>query len=86
MTLTRQQWGQRRDWNTICATAAGRRKINEARRRFADQVCDELVWPRLMKYGYDKWGTCSRIAREIGVHRSTVCRYRQRIFRELLGR
>jgi hypothetical protein len=86
MTLTRQQWTQRRSWDSVCATAAARRKYNEARRRFAAQVCDELVWPRLVKYGFDRWGVCSRIAREIGVHRSTVCRYRQWIFRGMLRR
>jgi hypothetical protein len=86
MGVSREQWRSRTSWNEVCARSAGRRRFNEQRRRFVNQVIDELVWPRLMRYGLDKWGTCSRIAREIGVHRSTVCRYRQRIFRELLGR
>jgi hypothetical protein len=37
-------------------------------------------------YGFDRWGVCSRIAREIGLSRSSVCRYRKRIFKGLLGR
>ena len=51
-----------------------------------NQVIDEMVWPRLMKYGYDRWGVCARITREIGVSRVSVCRYRQKIIRDLLGR
>jgi hypothetical protein len=83
--MTREQWQQRTSWNTVCARAAGRRKYNEQRRRFVGQVCDELVWPRLLKYGMFEWGVCARIAREIGVSRATACRYRQRIVRSLLA-
>jgi hypothetical protein len=82
--MTRQEWRQRTSWDQVCARAAGRRKYNERRRYFAAQVCDELVWPRLLEYGFDRWGVCARIPREIGVSRSTICRYRQRILRTLV--
>jgi hypothetical protein len=82
--MTRQEWHQPTDWNVVCARAAGRRKYNERRRLFAAQVCDELVWPLLLKYGFDSWGVCARIGREIGVSRATVCRYRQRILKALV--
>ena len=85
-TWTREQWRRGTDWNTVCARAAARKKHNEARRRFMYQTIDQLVWPRLLKYGYDRWGVCAKIGREIGLSRSSVCRYRQRIFRELRGR
>jgi len=83
MTLTKQQW-QARTWEAICATAAKRRQLNARRRRAAVQRCEEEVWPRLLKYGFEARGVCARISREIGVHRSTVCRMRQRLLRELL--
>jgi hypothetical protein len=83
--MTRQEWGRRTSWEEVCRRAAGRRKWNEQRRRFVGQVCDELVLPLLLGYGFDSWGVCARIAREIGVSRATVCRYRQKILRSMLG-
>jgi hypothetical protein len=83
--MTREQWRQPTDWNTVCARAAGRKKYNEQQRRFVGQVCDELVLPRLLEYGFSSWGVCARIAREIGVSRATVCRYRQRLVKAMLG-
>jgi hypothetical protein len=83
--MTRAQWKQRTDWNTVCARAAGRKKYNEQRARYVGQVCDELVWPLLIRYGFETWGVCARVAREIGVSRATACRYRQRIVRAMLG-
>jgi hypothetical protein len=85
MTLTRTEWRQRGEWNTICATSAGRRKYNQERKRWANERRD-LVWELLLKYGLWEWGTLSRIARELQVHRSTVCRDRKNIVRDLLGR
>jgi hypothetical protein len=52
MIVSREQWHRRTSWNEVCARAAGRKKYNEQRRRFVNQVIDELVWPKLMKYGY----------------------------------
>jgi hypothetical protein len=45
---------------------------------------EELVWPRLLKYGFDRGGVCARIAREIGVSRATACRYRKHILKALV--
>jgi hypothetical protein len=83
--MTREQWRQRTDWNTVCARAAGRRKYNEQRRHFAGQVCDELVLPMLLEYGFDRWGVCAKVGRELGLSRATVCRMRQRILKAMLG-
>jgi hypothetical protein len=83
--MTRQEWRHPASWNTVCARAAGRRKWNEWRRRFAGQRRDELVLPLLLKYGFDDWGTCARIAQEIGCHRSTVMRDRRIILRSMLA-
>jgi hypothetical protein len=83
MTLTKQQW-QARTAEAIRATASKRRQLNAQRRRAAAQRCEAEVWPRLLAYGFDAPGVCARISREIGCHRSTACRMRQRILREML--
>jgi hypothetical protein len=83
--MTRAQWRSPTSWTECCCRAAGRRKYNEARRRYIGQVCDEVVLPLLRKYGFDDWGTCARIGREIGVSRATVSRYRRRIIRAMRG-
>jgi DNA-directed RNA polymerase specialized sigma subunit len=44
-----------------------------------------VIWPLLLRYGLFEWGTLTKIAKEIGVHRSTVCRHRARIFKAMLG-
>jgi DNA invertase Pin-like site-specific DNA recombinase len=84
MTWTREQWRTRTDWNTVCARAAARKKWNEERRRFAGQRRDEEVWPLLLRYGIFEWGTLSRIARELGCHRSTILRDKQALLRSLV--
>jgi hypothetical protein len=43
------------------------------------------VFPLLVRYGFDTWGVCARISKEIGVSRATACRHRQRIVRAMLG-
>jgi hypothetical protein len=84
MTLTRTQWRRRTDWNTICATSAGRRKYNQERQRWANERQD-VVFELLLAYGLWEWGVCSRIARELGCHRSTIMRDRRAILRSMLG-
>jgi hypothetical protein len=83
MTLTRAQWTQRRNWDNVCATAAGRRKYNEERKRWAGERQD-LVFKLLLAYGLWDWGVCARIARELGCHRSTIVRDRRAILCALL--
>jgi tRNA(Glu) U13 pseudouridine synthase TruD len=85
MTWTREQWMQRTDWNTVCARAAGRRKYNEERRRFAAARRDELVWPLLLKYGWDTCGVVTRVAEALGISKATASRDRRAILRSMLG-
>jgi len=39
----------------------------------------------LLRYGFDDRGTLARIARELGIHRSTVLRDKRQIVRSMLG-
>jgi hypothetical protein len=55
------------------------------RQRFAGQLCEEVVWPLLLRYGLFEWGTLTKIAKEVGLHKLTVCRHRQRILRAMMG-
>jgi hypothetical protein len=82
--MTRAKWRQRTSWDVVCARQAGRKKWNEQRRRFAGQRRD-MVFELLVEYGFDTWGVLSRIAREIGCHRSTIMRDRRAIWRSMLG-
>ena len=79
-TWTREEWRRGTDWNTVCARAAGRKKYNEWQRTMAAARQNEVL-KLLMRYGFARWGTLSRIARELGCHRSTILRDR----RALLG-
>jgi IS30 family transposase len=47
--------------------------------------CRDLVWELLLAYGFDAWGTCARIARELGCHRSTITRDCRAILRGMWG-
>jgi hypothetical protein len=84
MTLTASQWRRRTDWNEVCRRAAGRRKYNLERRRWAAER-ETVVFQLLLEYGLWEWGTLSRIARELSVSRATICRDRQRILRSMLA-
>jgi hypothetical protein len=66
-------WEARTDFETVCRRAAGRRAFN-AKRRFLRLVRRRKVFDLLEIYGLRTWGACTRIARELGVHRSTVAR------------
>jgi hypothetical protein len=85
MTVSGHDWSHPRSYTEAKSRLVGRQKLNMERKRFAGQVCDEVVWPLLLRYGMFEWGVCSRIAKEIGVSRATACRYRQRIFKAMLG-
>jgi hypothetical protein len=59
-------------WEEVCKRAAGRCRYNACRRVRA--LCRRLeVCRRLGKYGMTDRGVQARIARELGVSRSTVC-------------
>ena len=79
------EWSQRTSWDEVCRRAAGRRKYNQWQRAMAAARQDE-VFKLLIRHGWNTWGTLSRIARELHVDRSTVCRDRQTIERQMLGR
>jgi hypothetical protein len=81
--MTREQWHQPTDWNTVCARAAGRRKYNEWQRKFVNER-REYVWTRLVAGGLDRWGLLSEIARDLGVHRSTIWRDKKAFWRSLV--
>jgi hypothetical protein len=85
MTVTRIAWRHPANYAEAKSRLVGRQKLNAERQRFAGQLCDEVIWPLLLRYGLFEWGTLTKIAKEIGVHRSTVCRHRQRIFRAMVG-
>jgi hypothetical protein len=85
MTVSGHDWRHPGSYQEARARLIGRQRLNAARRYYVGQVCDDLVLPRLLAYGFDSWGVCARIAREIGVSRASVCRYRQRIVRAMLG-
>jgi hypothetical protein len=44
------------------------------------------VFKLLLAYGWHAWGTLTRIANELGVHKSTITRDKQAIMRAMLGR
>jgi hypothetical protein len=81
--MTRQEWGQRTSWEEVCARAAGRRKFNEWQRKFMNER-REYVWSLLVAGGLDRWGLLSEIARDLGVHRSTIMRDKRAFLRSLV--
>jgi hypothetical protein len=56
--------------------AGGRTHYNRVRQTQAAQRRRKVL-ALLGRYGWRKWGVISRIARELGVDRSVVCRDRQ---------
>jgi hypothetical protein len=68
----RNTWTYSTDWETVCRRAAGRRRYH-AQRRLHRDVRRQQVCRLLGRYGLGV-GVQSRIAGELGCHRSTVCR------------
>ena len=70
-------------WDAICRRAGGRRKYNRKRQIQAEYRLTQVV--RLL----DKFGFCrgyqTRIAEELGVSRSTICRDIARLLRRHWG-
>jgi hypothetical protein len=85
MTVTRTAWSHPANYQEAKARLIGRQRLNAERKRFAGQLCDEVIWPLLLKHGLFTWGTLTKVAEEVGLHKSTVCRHRQRIFKAMLG-
>jgi hypothetical protein len=85
MTVSGHDWSHPSNYAEAKARLIGRQRLNRKRQRFAGQLCDEVIWPLLLRYGLFEWGTLTRVAQEIGVHKSTVCRHRARILKGMLG-
>jgi hypothetical protein len=71
--------------DVVASRAGGRRRYNAWRRRLALQRRVEVA--RLLGEGnlLREWGKQTRIARQLGVSRSTICRDVKAINRALLG-
>jgi hypothetical protein len=85
MTVSGYAWSHPEDRQQAKARLIGRQRLNAERKRFAGLRRDQEVWPLLLKYGWDTWGVCTRIAEELGVHKSTITRDRRAILRSMLG-
>jgi hypothetical protein len=70
-------WSAPTDSQAAYQRAGGRRGYNARRRFQADVRRWSLVLDLLFEYGLMTRGVLSRIARELGVSRSTVCRDRR---------
>jgi hypothetical protein len=70
----RGPWSEQTSWEEVCRRAAGRRHYNSVRRFRALHRRCELVRLLSGKGGLTDRGTQARLARELGVSRSTVCR------------
>jgi hypothetical protein len=84
MNVSKYAWSHPVDYQQAKSRLIGRQRYLVERRRFAGQRREDLVLPLLLKYGFG-WGSLSRIAREIGCHRSTIMRDRNVIWRSMLG-
>ena len=60
-------------WDQVCRSASGRRHYNSWR-KFLAADRQIKVSQLVRKYGGLRWGVQSAIARELGVHRSIICR------------
>lgn len=78
-------WSAPTDWETVCKRNAGRRHYNAWRKFKAAYRRHVLVIEAADRLGLSlwAWGTCARIARELNVSRSTVCRDLQAIKAEV---
>lgn len=66
-------WSAQTDFETVCKRASGRRRYNAKRRAKALErfkIVLELTFPSEGR----KRGSQARLARALGVHRSTICR------------
>lgn len=68
-------WSHPTDWDTVCRRASGRRSYNAIRQIQAlvrrRRLVDLLVSQRAMLTAH---GVQAKLARTLGVHRSTICR------------
>jgi hypothetical protein len=76
-------WSDLTDWETVCKRNSGRRRYN-ARRSLLRTLRQDQVLKLLARYGLSRRGVYSRIARELGVHRSVITRDVQFLLTESL--
>jgi hypothetical protein len=67
------EWSRPTSWDVVCRRNAGRRHYN-AIRTVRRALRRRQVARLLLKYPFPARGLQARIARELGVHRSTICR------------
>jgi hypothetical protein len=67
-------WSAHTDWESVCRRAAGRRAYNAHRSLSALLRRCQVVRLLCVKGGLTKHGTQARLARQLGVSRSTICR------------
>ena len=68
-----KQWSAPTDFATVCRRAAGRRRYH-ARRQAAARARCRIVFAVALTPEWLKRGGQARLARELGVHRSTISR------------
>jgi hypothetical protein len=66
-------WSAVTSWGEVCARASGRRKFH-SRRRLRRTLRRRQVLQLLRRDDGLVYGAQSRIARELGCHRSAICR------------
>src|SRR5262249_57546711 len=66
-------WGTLVAWDTVCRRASGHRRYNSLRRYRAALRRHEIVeHARAFGLVFTRRGTCARLARQFGLHPSTV--------------
>jgi hypothetical protein len=71
--MSNNPWTAFNSFDAVCRRAAGRSRYHALRRfQRAQRRCQ--VAHLLGKYGLGRYGVLSRIARDLGVHRSTITR------------
>jgi hypothetical protein len=70
--VSNNNWRQATSWDEVCRRNAGRRAYNFKRGVQREVRLNEVV-NLLVRYGLSR-GVQSRVARELGVSRSVVCR------------
>ena len=75
--MNNRDWSRLTDWETVCRRNAGRRRYNTTRtvrRALRRRQVARLLLKYGKQYGPLGRGLQARIARELGVNRSTICR------------
>ena len=82
MCNMRQPWSASTDWETVCRRASWRRYYNSVRRVRALYRRNEVARLLTAQGALFDHGTQARLARQLGVSRSTICRDVAALLRE----